>query len=75
MRDGCVSCEHTGENSIVTPWIEMADYASAAGKRWMYITYLGVAEFPATGENTTIACGAYVEDVTHLGTKGKKDEK
>ena len=75
MRDGCGSLGNIEGDSIVTPWIEMADYATAVSKRWMYITFMGVVEFPATGENTTIVCAAYAGAATRTDMKGNENER
>ena len=74
MRDGCVSCEHTGKNRSYWQWNGTGKNVLVVNPPPKFTTYSGVADMPVTGANTTITFGAYVEDVTHLGTKGKRDE-
>ncbi len=74
MRDGCVSCGNTEGYSTSLPMSETAVCVVVGGWPMTYTTSTGGAGTLATGESTILVCDAYVEDVTHLGTKGKKDE-
>ncbi len=74
MRDGCVSCDCIDGNNTFWQLSATVDFVVVGGWPMTFTTSTAGAGVLVTGENTTIACGAYVEDVTHLGTKGKKDE-
>ncbi len=75
MREGCVSCDCIDGNNTFWQLSATVDFVVVGGWPMTFTTSSGVVEWLATGENTILACDAYVEDVTHLGTKGKKDEK
>ncbi len=69
MRDGCVSCGCTGESSGFSLMRETGDCVVVGEWQTMCTTYSGVAGWRETGENTIVACAAFVEDVTHMDMK------
>ncbi len=74
MREGCVSCDCIDGNNTFWQLNATVDFVVVGGWPTIFTTSTGGVDVLAIGENTTIVCYAYVEDVTHLGTKGKKDE-
>jgi len=75
MLDGGVSCGSTGKRKHYWLLRETEDYAVAAGWPVTFTTSMAGVGWLETGENTTTSSGAYVEIVTHLGTKKEmKDE-
>lgn len=69
MRDGCVNCEHTEENSTSLRLSGMVVYAIAAGWPMTYTINMAGVGMPVTGANTTIACSAYAEVATRMDMK------
>jgi hypothetical protein len=64
MHEGCVGCEHIGENS--TFWLSKGTvvYVNAAGKQPMFTIYTAGAGRPGTGESITTSFDAFVGDAT-----------
>lgn len=69
MLDGGRSYENTVGFSTCWQWRGTGECVIVAGWPTIFTTCTGGVGRPEIGENTTAACGVFVEDVTRLGTE------
>jgi len=74
MLDGWRNSRNTVGFSTCLPMSETRGCVIVAGWPTIFTTYMGGAGRLVTGENTTLACAVFVEDVTLLDMKGNDDD-
>ena len=73
MLDVCENYDNTGESSIFLPLRGTEDFVVAAGWPMMFTTSMAGVDMLETGESTTRALDAFVENVTLTDMRSETD--